>query len=333
MVKNSANSPLISVVLPIYNVESYLKRCLDSVCMQTYTNLDIILVDDGSPDNCGLICDSYAEKDNRIRVIHKQNGGLSDARNAGIDIAKGEYITFIDSDDYVDKTYIEYLVYLIQKFRTRIAISTHQVVYDTGKVIRCNSGEEYVLTDRDCMERILYHDTLDISAWGKLYCLALFQQVRYPKGKLFEDAGTTYKLILQCDQIACGIKDNYYYMVRSNSIVTSSFCPQKLDMIEVTDQMAEAVLKKYPDLLPAVQRRQVYARFTTLCQMLDCPKEYQKTEDELISYIKAHAKSQLTNPRVPRRDKAAFFACCCGKKTFQIAWRLYCRITNRKGAS
>ena len=107
--------PLISVILPIYNVAQFLPRCIESVCSQTYDNLEIILVDDGSPDDCGDICDKYAEKDNRIVVVHKQNGGLSDARNKGAEIANGEYITFIDSDDYVTDTYVEYLYSLIEK--------------------------------------------------------------------------------------------------------------------------------------------------------------------------------------------------------------------------
>ena len=112
--------PLISVILPIYNVAQFLPRCIESVCRQTYDNLEIILVDDGSPDECGDICDKYAEKDNRIVVVHKQNGGLSDARNKGAEIANGEYITFIDSDDYVTDTYVEYLYSLIEKYHTRM---------------------------------------------------------------------------------------------------------------------------------------------------------------------------------------------------------------------
>ena len=109
--------PLISVILPIYNVAQFLPRCIESVCSQTYDNLEIILVDDGSPDDCGDICDKYAEKDNRIVVVHKQNGGLSDARNKGAEIANGEYITFIDSDDYVTDTYVEYLYSLIENIQ------------------------------------------------------------------------------------------------------------------------------------------------------------------------------------------------------------------------
>ena len=121
---------LISVVVPIYNVENYIKKCVDSILSQTYKNLEIILVDDGSPDNCPQICDEYAQKDNRIKVIHKENGGLSDARNAGIDISKGKFITFIDSDDYIEKDYVEVLYNSIKENASDMAIGSHKAIYD-----------------------------------------------------------------------------------------------------------------------------------------------------------------------------------------------------------
>ena len=120
------SQPLVSIIVPIYKVEPYLRRCLDSIVNQSYTNLEIILVDDGSPDNCPQICDEYASKDNRIKVIHKKNGGLSDARNAGLDICKGEYISFVDSDDWVDEKYIETLLDLAIKENVDIAIGEHE---------------------------------------------------------------------------------------------------------------------------------------------------------------------------------------------------------------
>lgn len=157
--------PLISVILPIYNVAQFLPRCIESVCSQTYDNLEIILVDDGSPDDCGDICDKYAEKDNRIVVVHKQNGGLSDARNKGAEIANGEYITFIDSDDYVTDTYVEYLYSLIEKYHTRMSLCTHTVVFEKGNNIIYGNGKDEVLTTEICLERMLYDDVINTSAW------------------------------------------------------------------------------------------------------------------------------------------------------------------------
>lgn len=321
---------LISVVIPIYKVEAYLDRCVQSVLNQTYQNLEIILVDDGSPDSCGALCDRYQAEDHRVRVIHKENGGLSDARNAGIDIAKGTYITFIDSDDYVSERYVEYLYGLIREFGCPMSIGLHQTVYESGKVLSWDTGERFVMPAEKCMERILYHDVLDISAWGKLYERRLFAHVRYPKGKLFEDAGTTYKLIAQCENIACGFESHYYYMIRDNSIVTGAFSTKKLDMIEMTDQMAEDLRKQYPALKDAILRRQVYARFTTLRQLIESESRYPDKEKEMISFIKQHATSVMHNKKAPKRDKFAIVTAYFGVGFFRISWKLYCYLTGRK---
>ena len=147
--------PLISVILPIYNVAQFLPRCIESVCRQTYDNLEIILVDDGSPDECGDICEKYAEKDNRIVVVHKQNGGLSDARNKGAEIANGEYITFIDSDDYVTDTYVEYLYSLIEKYGTRMSLCTHTVVFEKGNNIIYGNKYIYNIKSRNDFQRFV----------------------------------------------------------------------------------------------------------------------------------------------------------------------------------
>ena len=126
---------LVTIVVPVYKVEKYIDKCINSILSQTYKNLEIILVDDGSPDDCGKICDRYAKLDTRINVIHKENGGLSDARNAGNDVAKGKFISFIDSDDYIEPEYIEILYKAIKKDETDIAISSHKVIYESGAIL------------------------------------------------------------------------------------------------------------------------------------------------------------------------------------------------------
>ena len=156
---------LISVVVPIYNVENYIKKCVDSILSQTYKNLEIILVDDGSPDNCPQICDEYAQKDNRIKVIHKENGGLSDARNAGIDISKGKFITFIDSDDYIEKDYVEVLYNSIKENASDMAIGSHKAIYDNGTILNKETGEKSVLDSKNVLERILYDENIDLNVF------------------------------------------------------------------------------------------------------------------------------------------------------------------------
>ena len=275
--------PLISVILPIYNVAQFLPRCIESVCSQTYDNLEIILVDDGSPDDCGDICDKYAEKDNRIVVVHKQNGGLSDARNKGAEIANGEYITFIDSDDYVTDTYVEYLYSLIEKYHTRMSLCTHTVVFENGKnIVYGNGGDEELSTER-CLERMLY-DVLQI-----------------------------YFLI--------HYKSQYFYMLRSSSIVYQEFNMKKLELLEMTDIMAKDVLKEYPQLKIAVQRRQLYARFSTLNQFQNV-KGHKNEKKELISYIRMNKGCVLGNPNAPKRDKFAVMALGMGYPVYRLCWKL-----------
>ncbi len=312
--------PKISVVLPIYNVEKYLETCVKAMTGQTYQNLEIILVDDGSPDGCPALCDELAKTDERIRVLHKENGGLSDARNAGTQIATGEYITFVDSDDVVTDTYVEYLYSLIEKYGCDMSLCTHTVVFEDGKKIPYGDGTDEMLDAKECLRRMLYHDVIDTSAWAKLYRTDMAREILYPKGKLFEDIGTTYRFFLASGKIACGYQSQYFYMQRQNSIVSGKFNPHKLDLLEMTDKMAEDVEKVYPDLAQAVLRRRVYARFSTLNQMLDVDG-YRKERDEIIAFIKAHKREIMADEHAPGRDKMAMRMLSMGYPVYRMAWK------------
>lgn len=315
-------SDLISVVLPVYNVSDYLDKCILSVLEQTYSNLEIILIDDGSTDDSGSKCDYYLSVDSRVKVFHKKNGGLSDARNFGISKATGKYITCIDSDDYVDTDYIEYLYRLVISSETKMSICQHRVlVNDKLYVDYGKKGDEILLT-KDCIERMLYHDVIDTSAWGKLYLSSLFDEVQYPKGKIFEDIATTYRLMLQCDKVAVGYESKYNYIMRNNSIVNGAFKVSKLDLLEMTDKMAFDVKKTYPELKNAVIRRQVYARFSTLNQLLNYKEQklYNKT---IIDFIKKHSWSVLFNAKAPIRDKVAIILLLINYKLYRKIWNSY----------
>mgnify|MGYP000030085872 FL=1 len=316
---------LISVILPIYNVSDYLDRCMESVINQTYRNIEIIMVDDGSTDGSALKCDEYKKKDDRIIVFHKENGGLSDARNYGIQRASGNFITCIDSDDFVDLDYIEYLYALLMKYNTKMSICQHRVLFDNGKIKENGKKGDEILSNKSCLERMLYHDVIDTSAWAKLYHRNLFDNVEYPKGKLFEDIGTTYQLMLQCDKIAVGYESKYNYIVRKGSIVNCSFSPKKLDLLEMTDKMADDVLKVYPDLDRAILRRQVYARFSTLNQMRNS-KGFDSEKKQMISYIKDRKNVLLNDDNVPKRDVLAIKLLMCGYPAYKICWDLYEKI-------
>lgn len=317
-------NPLVSIILPIYNIEKYLTKCMESILGQSYINLEIIMVDDGSTDSCSRLCDDYKKADNRIVVFHKTNGGLSDARNYGIKRAKGEYITCVDPDDYVDIDYVQYLVELVSKYETKMSICQHRVIFDNGKVKENGKPGDECLKTVKCLERMLYHDVIDTSAWAKLYHRSLFDTVEYPKGKIFEDIGTTYALMMQCDEIAVGYESKYNYIFHNNSIVNSSFKTSKLDMLEMTDKMARDVCEVYPELNKAVKRRQVYARFSTLNQMLDVDEpEYINIRKDIIAFIFKNKNAIIGNKRCSRKDKLAIVILNLGFHLYRKSWKLY----------
>lgn len=313
---------LISVIIPVYNVADYLDKCMESVLNQTYKNIEIILVDDGSPDSCGEMCDAYAKKDQRVIALHKTNGGLSDARNYGIERAHGEFLTFIDSDDYIDLDYVEYLYNLILKYNTSMSVCQHRVIFANGNIEDYGNNGDECLNDHDTLERMLYHDVIDTSAWAKLYHRSLFKEIRYPKGKVFEDIGTTYKFFIASKKIAIGYESKYNYIMRNTSISRNSFSPSKFDLLEMTDQMGKDVLHCYPDLSNAVLRRRVYARFSTLNHMLNITN-YQKERKDIINFIITHKKEVLSDPKKPKRDRIAIKLLALNFNLYKFIWNKY----------
>ena len=232
------NHPLVSIIVPVYKVEPYLRRCLDSIINQTYTNLEIILVDDGSPDNCPQICDEYAAKDNRIVVIHKENGGLSDARNAGLDICKGDYVSFVDSDDWIAFSFAESLLQVIDQYKADIGIASF---IRTSNPFTANIKTETNLNieELDSLQSVkkLWSDeyVTFVTSWGKLYRTSLFSSTRFPKGKIHEDEYTTYKLLYRASKTVFLNNPLYFYFQRNDSIMANA----SSDSLRILDAMIE----------------------------------------------------------------------------------------------
>jgi glycosyltransferase involved in cell wall biosynthesis len=228
----------ISVIVPVYKVEKYLSRCIESIINQTYSNLEIILVDDGSPDKCGDICDHYASLDSRVKVIHKENGGLSDARNTGLNIATGEYVNFIDSDDYIHEKFYEKLLTLVLSNNADIGQCEFLKVFEdkdhNNKVtstIPLNSEKVATFNNVEALNQ-LYSNVISGVAWNKLYKAELFKDIRFPKGKIHEDDFTTFKVLYNSKKIVTTSLPLYYYLQRSNSIMGSEFNARHLDSLE-----------------------------------------------------------------------------------------------------
>ena len=233
----------ISVIIPVYNVEKYLDRCIESVVNQTYKNLEIILVDDGSPENCPQICDEWTKKDDRIIVVHKKNGGLSDARNKGIDIASGTYICFVDSDDYISENMIEKLYNVLTEANAEISICNFRYVDESGNDCtdkKLFSNDNLPITDNVLSSFDILADKMFepknwywVVAWNKLYKKELFDDIRYPVGKIHEDEYVIHKILIKCHNVACVSDMLYYYVQRNDSIMKSTKTnPRRIDYIE-----------------------------------------------------------------------------------------------------
>jgi glycosyltransferase involved in cell wall biosynthesis len=211
--------PLISVIVPVYNVEPYLRKCLDSIINQTYKNLEIILVDDGSPDNCGQICDEYAKKDDRIKVIHKENGGISSVRNAGLDVANGEYISFVDSDDYIAENMYDGLINIAEKERADIVTCAHYIVSSEGtKTLQANNIDNFTI---DEIRYLVLMDKYPSCVWGKLYKAGLFKNLRFCIGIYSEDIFIMPTLFFNAKKATSTKKPYYYYNTNQGSIMSS----------------------------------------------------------------------------------------------------------------
>jgi glycosyltransferase involved in cell wall biosynthesis len=314
--------PKISIIVPVYKVEPYLCKCIDSILAQTFTDFELILVDDGSPDRCGEICDEYAKKDNRIRVIHKKNGGLSSARNAGIDIAKGKYIGFVDSDDYIREDMLGALFGVAEKYSSDMVICDLLKVSENQEVDESPSNDEEVIKHftniqalRDLYEIKNGAFTTGIinSQWwifavNKLYRRQLFDSIRFEKGRIFEDEFIAHRLLYNCTNITVIKKKLYYYVQREDSIIHSPFTTKKLDKVYALKERVDYFCEKKLDELQTQATRQYLDVFL---------KYYELARDHLpetnpdISMLKKMFKKSLTlfmkNPLISWKQKIMIF--------------------------
>lgn len=241
---------LISIVVPIYNLEKYIERCVESIRNQSYSKLEIILVNDGSKDDSGRICDTIAQKDERVKVIHKINGGLSDARNTGIEAAKGKYIGFIDGDDYIDHDMFETLYHEIIQKQADIASCGYYEEFTDKKIVLCCSDTTVVLNRKEAYRALFDRKPiLGCSSCNKLFRKTLFDKERYTVGIQGEDLDLIYRIISHANNIVCVNAVKYHYVHRAGSITTSGFNPRYMDIIETSLKIIDYIEENYPELL------------------------------------------------------------------------------------
>ena len=290
--------PLISVVVPIYNVEIYLKECVDSILNQTYRNIEVILVDDESPDSCGKICDDYKLLDKRIKVVHKKNGGLSDARNAGMKVASGELITFVDSDDYISQDFVKILFDAITEFDSDIAIANMK---RTSKRDERNTETNWTVSSfkaEEALIRMLYGTPFGTSACGKIFKRNLFTDVEFPYEKFSEDLFTIYKTILKSKRVTYIGFDGYFYYYRDEgSIVVSGYKEKHLEALDAVDNIAK-VVKGKPQFDDAISTQYINVIYDIAARN---PKISEYQNKRIQSILKAHRMNVLKNSKAPKR--------------------------------
>lgn len=310
----------ISIIVPIYKVEKYLDKCVESLVNQTYTNLEIILVDDGSPDKCPEMCDKWAEKDSRIKVIHKPNGGLSDARNAGMKVVKGEYVAFIDSDDYVAYEFIERLYNLMQ--------SEQSDIVECG-VLKFTENEipQYSYTDYKaesfCTEKglslLMTEKGFHQHVWNKLYKSEFALSVEFAKGKLNEDEFWTYQIFGKAKKVTKVDLPMYFYLQREGSIMGTSYNIRRLDALEAKVQRQEYIEENFPELTTQA-KNDLFGSCVFACQSV---MKFMSGDDrkEALDIIKGYVKKyKLTKQELKQlKGKNRFwfgfanvsFSLCC----------------------
>ena len=278
---------MISVIVPVYKVEKYLARCVDSILAQTYGDLEIILVDDGSPDNCGALCDEYATKDSRVRVLHKSNGGISSARNAGIEVATGEFVCFIDSDDYIDASMLMTLMQLQKQYDADISCCGILDVYEGRSFTAVPEKKTFCCTGKEAFAYTLEGKYIGGSICNKLIRLKTLGDHRFELNKLYEDAFFVPALMFSARVVAVTTEPLYYYWHRAESITTAPFTKEHMDVVEAYTQALSFVHNHWPDLEELAKFRLSWANFIVLDRMLQ-NKNYKKYPQfsEVVKYLR-----------------------------------------------
>ena len=312
---------MITIIIPVYNSEKYLKTCFDSVKNQTYKDLEIIIVNDGSTDNSLKICEEFEKEDSRVRIINKENGGLSSARNAGIEEANGEIITFLDSDDYFDSCYIEKSIKLMDSEDADVVIMQMcNVSENTNNIIKNNEEiKKYMFNSEEAIEESLYQSKFTCCAPGKIYKREVVGDIRFPFGKLAEDLAVCHKFLANANKIVYSNEFEYFYRQHDSSIM-HTFNPRRMDALEWSNEIEKYCEQYFPNIVQAAKCRTFNVAIHLL---LDIPKNGEardKCIDKIKSEIKRTRKTVLFNHKARKRDRMAALISYFGENILKLIW-------------
>ena len=302
---------MISVIVPVYKVEKYLDKCVKSIMSQSYRDFELILVDDGSPYRCPVFCDEYAAQYENVAAIHKENGGLSDARNAGVCEARGDMVTFVDSDDYVSSDYLETLAGLKEKYGAELCVGGIMPFPEGSEPKESGSSSDAVYNSEEALTHMLYQDGLDTSACCILMPLGYAKKYPFPVGRYHEDEFTTYKYYAEAEKTAVSFKKIYFYMQRESSIM-HSLGKDSMDEIEAADGLLAFCEANFPAAVSAAKSK----KFSDYCQVLLKTEGLKKTDPEVYNkicgYLRSVRSEMIFDKNTRFKNKAAALALCCG---------------------
>ncbi len=302
--------PLISVIIPIYCAKPYLRDCIESLLRQTYGHLELILIDDGSTDGSGEICDRYARKHQNILALHQKNRGVSAARNAGTALARGDYIAFVDADDGAEDTYIENLVCAALQYEAEIVVCGCRL---PGR------STVQILTGKEAVRTLLYQKSFDTAPWGKLFRKEIAKETAFPEDMFFEDLAVVCKMLGRAGQVVCIEKGGYCYRATPNGTMNGKDVRRLLDELKAADMMARYVEQRFPDLRPAAESR----RFSAYCQVLmKLPRKgYLQERAAIWERLRVNRKQVFKDAAARYKNRVAALVSYFGEGALRLLWR------------
>lgn len=325
------DTPLISVIIPVYKVEMYLRRCVDSVVNQSYENLEIILVDDGSPDKCGEMCDQYAAEYGNVRVIHQENQGLSAARNSGIREAHGKYLGFVDSDDFISNDMYKVLFQTISSSNAEIAVGGIIDYYEESGEKTGRFDENVSIYDSlEAIKSVLINKgNVTAHVVTKLYKKEVFDEINFPKGKLYEDSFTIVDFLLAARKVAVINKGLYYYCHRGDSIVESPFGKRDMHLIYAWEKNRRIIMEKIPELKEEIEFRYLWSCFYLLDKIYAKDDKHEE-EVELIRILRNNFWIILKNKYFRKGRKIASVVLKANRCCYKVLCRMQLKCIHHK---
>ena len=326
----SAEPYKVSMIIPVYKVEKYLRQCLDSVVAQTYHNLEVILVDDGSPDRCGEICDEYARKYEQFRVIHQKNQGQAAARNHAVQLASGVFIVFVDSDDLIVADHVEHLVAIQQKYDADLVIAGGIYWYENTPLptIPPPKDVDRIVSAEEALSRMNYNRGMGAMPWAKLYQRDLLLAHPYPEGRIYEYLATTYKIVGDSKRIAYSRQIIYYWRQREGSTMHMKFDERQMAGIDAAKEQLAYMQERYPSVVPAAKARYMgkIVELMGIAMNSENSREIYKRLRTIMYYY----KDVMADPKMKKSQKVRLFAMKCGYPLTNIVFRMHDKLKENK---